>query len=38
MSELMWNIGEDFVVKPKYNEKKGEWEEDHTLPLPFKRP
>ncbi len=38
MSELMHNLSEDFVVKPKYNEEKGEWEEGHGLPLPFERP
>ena len=38
MSQLMWNLDEDFVVKPKYNEEKGEWEEGHTLPLPFEKP
>lgn len=38
MSEMMWNLGEDFVVKPKYNEEKGEWEDDWTLNLPFETP
>tara|TARA_R100000406_G_C3112878_1_gene124849 strand:- start:1635 stop:1922 length:288 start_codon:yes stop_codon:yes gene_type:complete len=38
MSKLMWNLGEDFVVKPKYNEEKGEWEEGHAGPLPFEKP
>lgn len=38
MSQLMWNLREDFVVKPKYNEEKGEWEEDWNLPLPFDTP
>lgn len=38
MSQMMWNLGEDFVVKPKYNEEKGEWEDDWTLPLPFDTP
>lgn len=38
MSKLMWNLGEDFVVKPKYNEERGEWEEGHALPLPFEKP
>lgn len=38
MSKLMWNLDEDYVVKPKYNEEKGEWEEDHSAPLPFEKP
>lgn len=38
MSEMMWNLGEDFVVKPKYNEEKGEWEDDWTANLPFETP
>ena len=38
MSEIMWNLGEDYVVKPKYNEEKGEWEDDWSLPLPFDTP
>tara|TARA_R100000388_G_C7156992_1_gene117279 strand:+ start:219 stop:506 length:288 start_codon:yes stop_codon:yes gene_type:complete len=38
MSQLMWNLDEDFVVKPKYNEEKGEWEDDWCLPLPFETP
>lgn len=38
MSKLMWNLGEDYVVKPKYNEEAGEWEDDWTIPLPFDTP